>query len=221
MEIYLDYNATSPLRPEARRAMSESLERGFGNPSSPHWAGTEARARIDRARGQVAAALGVEPEGIVFTSGATEANNTVLHAVAMRMPQHGDHVVTCATEHPSVLEVAEGLREAGLRVTVLPVGRDGRVDPERFARALDQGALLASIMWANNETGILQPVPELARIAHEHEVPLHTDAVQALGKVPLALGSLPVDYAGVSAHKLGGPKGVGALYVRPGLRLAP
>ena len=201
--------------------MGETLDGRFGNPSSVHWAGTAARALVEKARGQVASLLGVAPECLVFTSGATEANNAVLRAVALRAPRHGDHVVTCATEHPSVLEVAEGLREVGLRVTVLPVDGEGRFDPERFARALDPGALLASVMWANNETGVLQPIAELARIAQERGVPFHTDAVQALGKVPLSLRELPVDFASFSAHKLGGPKGAGALYLRPGSRLAP
>jgi cysteine desulfurase len=221
VRIYLDYNATSPLRPEAREAMREALEERFGNPSSVHWAGTEARGLVEKARAQVASLLGVEAGCLVFTSGATEANNAVLRAAALRAPRHGDHIVTCAAEHPSVLEVAEGLREFGLRVSVLPVDREGRLDPDRFARALDEGTLLASIMWANNETGVVQPIPELARLARERGVPFHTDAVQALGKVPLALGQLPVDFASFSAHKLGGPKGVGALYVRAGSRLAP
>jgi cysteine desulfurase len=221
VRIYLDYNATTPLRPEAREAMREALEGRFGNPSSVHWAGAEARALVEKARAQVTALLGVAGECLVFTSGATEANNTVLRAAALRAPRHGDRIVTCTTEHPSVLEVAEGLREAGLRVHVLPVDREGRLDPERFARALDEGALLASVMWANNETGVLQPIAELARVARARGVPFHTDAVQALGKVPLPLGELPVDFASFSAHKLGGPKGVGALYLRPGSRLAP
>jgi cysteine desulfurase len=221
VRIYLDYNATSPLRAEAREAMREALEERFGNPSSVHWAGTEARALVEKARAQVASLLGVEAGCLVFTSGATEANNAVLRAAALRAPRHGDHIVTCAAEHPSVLEVAEGLRELGLRVSVLPVDREGRLDPDRFARALDQGTLLASIMWANNETGVLQPIAELARLARERGVPLHTDAVQALGKVPLVLAQLPVDFASFSAHKLGGPKGVGALYLRPGSRLPP
>jgi cysteine desulfurase len=176
---------------------------------------------VQVSRSRVAGALGVSEESIVFTSGATEANNTVLQAVALRAPRHGDHIVTCATEHPSVLEVAEGLRDAGLRVSVLPVGADGLLDPERFARALDEGALFASVMWANNETGVIQPIPELARIARERGVLFHTDAVQVLGKLSVPLGKLPVDLASFSAHKLGGPKGIGALYLRPGSRVAP
>jgi cysteine desulfurase len=216
--IYLDHNATTPLRPEAVEAMTRVLVADFGNPSSVHWAGAAARTAVDRARAEVAELLGADPECVVFTSGATEASNTILRHAAERAPRHGDHVVTCATEHPSVLETAEELREQGLRVSVLPVAPDGRLDPERFAAALDSATLIASVMWANNETGVVQPVPELARIAAEHGVVFHTDAVQALGKIPLDLPSLPIEFASFSAHKLGGPKGVGALYVRAGSR---
>jgi cysteine desulfurase len=216
--IYLDHNATTPLRPEAVEAMTRVLVSDFGNPSSVHWAGDAARAAVDRARGEVARLLGGDPECVVFTSGATEASNTVLRHTAERAPRHGDHVVTCATEHPSVLETAEDLREQGLRVSVLPVGRDGRLDPDRFAAALDDATLIASVMWANNETGVVQPIPELARIASERGVAFHTDAVQALGKLRIDLASLPIEFASFSAHKLGGPKGVGALYVRAGSR---
>ena len=140
-------------------------------------------------------------------SSATEANNTVLRSTVQRAATGQDHIVTCATEHPSVLESLDELRESGVRTTVLPVERDGRVDPERFAASLDRRTLLASIMWANNETGVVQLIPELARIAAERGVRFHTDAVQALGKLPVSLGALPIDFASFSAHKLGGPKG--------------
>ncbi len=219
--IYLDHNATTPVRSEAVETMLRVLREDFGNPSSVHWAGTAARDAMARARAQVAVLVGALPETIVFTSGATEASNTVIRHAARRSPAHGDHVVTCATEHPSVLEVCEELREEGLRVTVLPVERDGRLDPERFAAALREGTLLASVMWVNNETGVIQPIPELAALAREHRVPFHSDAVQALGKIPLDLSALPIDYASFSAHKLGGTKGAGALYARPGAHFAP
>ncbi|MCP4003180.1 MAG: cysteine desulfurase [bacterium] len=219
--IYLDYNATTPLRPEALAVMSAVLRDDFGNPSSVHWAGAAARDRLALAREQVASLMGAAPESIVFTSGATESNNTVLYNAALRAPRHGDHIVTCATEHPSILEPLDELRERGLRVTLLPVDSDGRLDPERFAASLESETLLATVMWANNETGVIQPVPELASIAREHEVTFHTDAVQALGKTPLHFADLAIDYASLAAHKLGGPKGVGALYVRPGLHPKP
>jgi cysteine desulfurase len=219
--IYLDHNATTPLRPEALEAMLIALRDEFGNPSSVHWAGSAARDAVERARGQVAALMGVDPEDVVFTSGATEASNTVLRHAASRAPGRGDHVVTCATEHPSVLETAEALRDEGLRVSVLPVGSDGQLDCDAFAAALDDATLLASIMWANNETGVIQPIPELAAIAAERGVPFHTDAVQMLGKRPVDLASLPIAFASFSAHKLGGPKGIGALWAREGSRFKP
>jgi cysteine desulfurase len=219
--IYLDHNATTPLRPEALEAMLPILQQGFGNPSSLHWAGADARAAIAQARAQVAALIGVAPETVLFTSCATESNNTVLTSLALRRSRHGDEIVTCASEHPSVLETCDALREGGLRVTVLPVDGDGRLDPERFTASLSKRTLLASVMWVNNETGVIQPIPELAACARERGVAFHSDAVQALGKLPLGLESVPVDFASFSAHKLGGPKGSGALYVREGMRVTP
>ena len=219
--VYLDHNATTPLRPEAVDAMLQVLRGDFGNPSSVHWAGAAARDVVARARQQLGSLCGADPETLIFTSGATEASNTVIRHAAQRAPTHGSQVVTCATEHPAVLDVCDDLREEGLRVVVLPVDGDGRLDPDRFAAALAEPTLLASVMWVNNETGVIQPLPELAALARARGVPFHTDAVQALGKLPLELAAAAVAYASFSAHKLGGPKGVGALYVRRGLFVAP
>src|SRR5262245_55938692 len=170
--IYLDYNATSPVRPEAARAVAAALEQVPGNPSSTHAFGAAARDLVVRARREVAAAAGVAPETILFTSGATESNNAVLCQAARRTP--GGRVVTCATEHPSVLEMLRALAGGGLRTALVPVGTDGRVDPARFAAELQRGDALATLMWANNETGVVQPIAELARLAAERGVPFHT-----------------------------------------------
>jgi cysteine desulfurase len=219
MRIYLDHNATTPLRPEAVAAMQRALGEGFGNPSSVHWAGAEARRLVAEGRAAVAEAIGVAPETVVFTSSATESNNTVLRGAALRAaPGSGDEIITCGSEHPSILEALDALP---VRATVLPVGRDGRLDPRVLADAISPRTLLVSVMWANNETGVVQPIEELASVASARGVPFHTDAVQALGKRPLGLARLPVDFASFAAHKLGGPKGIGALYVRPGAELTP
>ena len=216
-QIYLDHNASAPLRPEALHALCDAAAHCFGNASSAHALGAAARAALSRARRQVATLAGVASETLVFTSGATESNNTVL-----RQLPDGAHVVTAATEHPSVLEELSAAGERGVRTTRLPVGRDGRVDPARFAAALDEpGTALASVAFANHETGAIQPIAELSAIAAAKGVRFHCDAAQALGKLPLELARLPVDSASFSAHKLGGPKGVGALYLRPGVAFVP
>jgi cysteine desulfurase len=214
--IYLDHNASAPLRPEVLAALAATQAQVFGNASSAHAFGAEARAALSRARRQVANLARVAPDSLVFTSGATEANNTVLRRVAS-----GSHVLTSAVEHPSVLEELAALRARGVRVTVLGVARDGRIDPARFAEALEPDTALASVQAANHETGVIQPLAELARAAESRGVPFHADAAQAFGKGELELGALPIAYASLSSHKLGGPKGVGALYVRPGAELAP
>jgi cysteine desulfurase len=211
--VYLDHNATAPVRPEATAAIVAALSGHWGNASSVHWAGAEARAAVERARGQVASLAGVAPGQLTFTSGATESNNMVL-AAACGAADGRDEILSCASEHASVLESCALLRERGLQVRWLPLEQDGRLDPARFEAELGARTRLASVMWVNNETGVIQPIAELARAAQRHGVRFHTDAAQALGKIPLALAALPVDFASFSGHKLGGPKGVGALYAR-------
>jgi len=219
--IYLDYNATTPLRPEAVEAMIEVLQSRFGNPSSVHWHGSQARQRLAEARGSLAHLVGSGPDALVFTSGATEASNTILAGLARLAPEGRDEIVTCATEHPCVLDVCQALRGEGFRVRVLPVGRDGRLAPEEFEAALSERTLIASVMWVNNETGVIQDIPTLTALAHAKGALMHSDAVQALGKLPLDIGQAGVDFASFSAHKLGGPKGIGALYLRPGVPYVP
>jgi cysteine desulfurase len=213
--VYLDHNATTPVRPEAIAAVLAALSEHWGNPSSVHSDGAEARAAVERARAQVASLAGVPSEQIVFTSGATESNNIVLQSA---LAEDGE-IVTCASEHASVLEVCAFLRERGRGVRVLPVESDGRLDPARFEAALDGRTRLASVMWVNNETGVVQPIRLLAEAARRRGVRFHTDAVQALGTLPLGLADAPIAFASFSAHKLGGPKGVGALYVAGGERV--
>lgn len=222
MRIYLDHNATTPLRPEVLAAMGEALRDLPGNPSSIHAEGAAARAAVETAREQVAAAIGAAPGEIVFTSGATESNNTAIRgALAAAWGAGRRAVVTTAAEHPSVSEPLAALEASGWRVVRLPVGREGLVDPEAFAAALDAETALAAILWANNETGVVQPAARLVEIAHARGVPVHLDATQCIGKIPVDAAALGADTIAASGHKQNGPKGVGLLYVRPGAAFEP
>lgn len=220
--IYMDHAATTPVRPEVCEAMLPYLQEEYGNPSSHHRAGRRARDAIERSRERVAAALGAHPQEIIFTSGGTEADNlAVIGAVRGLARQGRSHLVTSSIEHHAVVAAAERVREEGGAVTVVPVDAKGRFDPAAVVGAVTPETGLVSLMLANNETGTLQPVRETVR-ALEGEPPLfHTDAVQAIGKVPVLLSELAVDLLSVSSHKIQGPKGAGALYVRKGTPLSP
>jgi cysteine desulfurase len=219
--VYFDHNATTPVDPAVLEAMLPFLSREYGNASSIHSAGQRARAAVERAREQVALLLGARPAEIVFTSGGTESDNLAIFGVLGAAGEGSKHVVTTAIEHSAVLECCRALERRGVAVTYVGVGPDGVVDPAAVRRALRPETVLITVMAANNELGTVQPLEEIGRIAREAGVRFHTDAVQGAGKIPLDVERIGCDTLAISGHKLYGPKGVGALYVRKNTRLAP
>lgn len=218
--IYLDYNATTPIAREVAEAMVPYLYEHFGNPSSSHPYGATTKRAVETARAQVAALLGCQPTEVIFTSGGTESNNTAIKGVALAHRERGNHIITSAVEHPAVVEVCRWLETQGFRITVLPVDEFGLVDPADLERAITPGTLLVTVMHANNEVGTIQPIAELAKIAHRYGALMHTDAAQSAGKIPVNVEALGVDLLSVAGHKLYAPKGIGALYIRSTVRLA-
>jgi cysteine desulfurase len=219
--IYLDHNATTPLDPRVLDAMEPYLKQYFGNPSSLYRPGREAKTAVENARGRIAECLGCNPKEIVFTSGGTEADNLAVRGIARSRKSSGNHIVTSAIEHHAVLHTCKALEADGYRVTYLSASDNGQVDPDEVAQSLTPETILVSIMLANNETGVINPIEAVARIAAERGVLSHTDAVQALGKIPIQIQALGVDLIAFAGHKIYGPKGTGFLYVKRGTPLAP
>lgn len=219
VRIYMDHGATTRPDPEVVNAMLPFFNELFGNASSLHTFGQEAAQALICSRKTVADFLGAEPEEIIFTSGGTESDNLALKGIAYLKKNKGKHIITSVIEHPAILNTCKYLDEIGYRITYVPVDDQGLVDPADVEDAVTDNTILISIMHANNEIGTIQPIKEISAIAHEHGVLVHTDAVQSVGKMPVNMDDLGVDMLSISAHKIYGPKGVGALYVRKGTRL--
>ena len=218
-KVYLDNAATTALSPKVLEQMMPYLTTIYGNPSSPHSFGQEARKGVDHARDQVAKALNALPEEIIFTGCGTESDNTVLFGVAERYAKKGNHIITTNVEHHAILHTCEALEKRGVEVTYLPVDENGMVTAEQVANAITDKTILVSIMFANNEVGTIMPIAEIGKVCRERGVLFHTDAVQAVGHVPIDVKAMNIDMLSLSAHKFHGPKGVGALYMKKGIRL--
>ena len=219
LPIYLDYNATTPVAPEVADAMLPYLKDFFGNPSSAHIYGQQSKKAVDKARGHVAQLLNCHPKELIFTSGGSESNNYALKGYAFANQDKGRHIITSSIEHPAIIEVCKFLESQGFEVTYLPVDRTGRVSVKDVESAIRPDTILISIMYANNEVGTLQPIAEISKIAKQNGIVVHSDCAQAVGKVIVNVEELGVDLLTIAGHKLYGPKGIGALYIREGIEL--
>ena len=217
--VYFDHNATTPVHPKVREAVAPYLGELFGNPSSIHWAGRDVRKGIEDARQEIAAFFGCQPLEIVFTSSGSESDNLAIKGVAFRKGNAGKHIVTSRVEHPAVINTCRFLESRGFRVTYVPVTREGIVEPDAVRKALSPDTILVSIMHANNETGCIMPIAEIGAIVRDAGILMHTDAVQAAGKIPIEFKALPVDLLTFSGHKVNGLKGAGGLIVRKGVEI--
>lgn len=220
-QVYLDHNATTPVDPQVLEAMLPYYRQKYGNASTLYALGREARIAVDEAREQIAELIHAQPTEIYFTSGGTESDNTALKGVAFANRQRGNHIITSQIEHSAVLDTCRYLEKQGFEVTYLPVDRFGKVHPEQVLKALTNRTILISIMHANNEIGTIQPIEEIGTIARERRIYFHTDTVQTFGKLPIDVKQMKIDLLSISAHKIYGPKGIGALYIRKGVNIDP
>jgi len=220
--IYFDNAASTAVHPEVVKEMLPYFDVQYGNPSSIHQFGRKAKNAIQKARKQVAALVGAEPNEILFTSGGTESNNTILDGVLKSSGEPDpEHIITSSIEHEAILQPCKDFENAGIKITYLPVDEYGIVDPDYIANSINSHTVLVSIMFANNEVGTIQPIKEISEICKKYQIPFHTDAVQAVGKVPINVKELGVDALSISSHKINGPKGIGALFIKNGLRVTP
>ena len=221
MRVYLDHSATTPVDPEVAALMMTYYTEKYGNPSSVHGFGREAKQALEQARSQVAELIGATPKEVTFTSGGTEADNLAILGTAEALRKKGKHIITSCIEHHAVLETCEYLEKNGFDLTVIPVNEEGILSVDEVKKAIRPDTILISVMHANNEVGSIQPIAEIGRLTKEHGITFHVDAVQSLGKIPINVDEMNVDLMTVSSHKIYGPKGVGALYIRKGVRVVP